>query len=214
MDSRFWSRIEDKRGVVLALRRDELHRLEITGKEFRQDVPRIMEALDEGQEPGAVGAGALESLSLARIGQIRVSPDLDDVEFRTGGDGGATVKFSTSGNNAGEIARTVLERTGRPFREEHEEISAAEAVMPPAIIGALAVCLWGILYLTAGQIAAGQSIAIRGRRAWLKRLLSTMAEMLGVDGTLALGAVVLLGIAVWAAMRVARRPHRTIWQAE
>lgn len=214
MDSRFWSMVEDKRGVVLALRGDELHRLEITGKEFRQDVPRIMEALDEGREPGAVGAGALASLKLATIGRIRVSSDLDDVEFRAGGDGGAILTFSTNGPNAREIARAVLERTGRPFREEHEPITAAQAVGPPMIVGVMAASAWALLYLTASQLAAGKAIEIHGRRAGLKRLFALAAEMLGVNGTLAVGAVLLMWVAGWAALRFARRPHHTLWQAE
>lgn len=214
MDSRFWSMVEDKRGIVLALRGDELHRLEITGKDFRQDVPRIMEALDEGRQPAAVGARALESLKLATIGRIRVSPGLDDVEFLAGGDGGAILTFSTNGPYAGEIARAVLERTGRPFREEHEPITAMQAVVPPAIIGAIAAAFWTLLYLTASQLAAGKAIEIHGRRAGLKRLFALAAHILGVNGTLAVGAVLLLWIAGWAALRLARRPHRTVWQAD
>lgn len=214
MRSQVWSRVEEKRGIVLALRGEDLHRLEVTGKTARRDVPRILEALEEGQEPATVGARSIESLTLSSIGQVRVSPDQDDVEFRAGGDGGAILKFSTSGNLAGEIARAVLAGTGRTFREGREEITATEAVVPPAIVGVIVGALWTLLYMTAGQIAAGKAIEIHGRRAGLKRLCVMAAETLGVNGTLVLGAVLLLSIVAWATMRFLRRPHRTVWLAE
>ena len=214
MDLQIWSKVEDKRGIVLALRGDEVHRLEISGNKARQDVPRMMEALQQGLEPAVVGAHSVESLKLASIGQVQVSPDQDDVEFRAGGENGTTLKFSTAGNNAMEIARTILARTGRSFGEERQDITAVEAVLPPLIIGGILGVVWALLYGAAGQVASGEEIEVHGRRAGLKRLFVMVAELLGVNGTLVLGAVLLLWILGWVTMRVARRPQRTIWHAE
>jgi hypothetical protein len=214
MDLQLWSKVEEKRGIVLALRGDEVHRLEISGNKARQDVPRIIEALQQGQEPGAVGANSVQSLKLASIGQARVSPDQDDVEFHAEGENGSPLKFTTVGKQASEIARTILARTGRPFREDREDITAVEAVMPPLIIGVILGVVWALLYGAAGQVASGEEIEVHGRRAGLKRLFIMVAEMLGVNGTLVLGAVLLLWILGWATMRVVRRPQRTVWQAQ
>lgn len=209
-----WSKVEEKRGIVLALRGDEVYRLEVTGGKVRVDVPRILEVLQQGLEPGTVGANSVQSLRLASIGEVRTSPDHDSVELRSGGQDGTTLKFSTSGKNATEIAQTILARTGRSFREEQQDITVVEALLPPLIIGVIIGVLWALLYGTAGQVAAGEKIEVHGRRAGLKRLFVMVAELLGVNGTLLLGGVLLAWILGWATMRVVRPPQRTIWRAD
>lgn len=214
MNLQLWSKVEEKSGTVLALRGDEIHRLEIRGNKARQDASRIIQALQDGQDPSAIGANAIRTLKLESIGTIRVSPGQDDVEFHGAGDAAEPVKFSTSGRNGAAIAQTVLARVGRPFREERQDISTAEAVTPPLIIGVIVGFLWALLYGAAGQVAAGEEIEVHGRRAGLKRLLILVAETLGINGTLVLGGLLLAWIIGWTAMRVIRRPQRTIWLAE
>jgi hypothetical protein len=214
MDLQVWSKAEEKRGVVLALRGDEIHRIEVTGNKARQEVPRIIGALQQGQEPANVGANSVQTLKLASIAQTRVSPDQDDVEFRGDGDKAATLSFSIGDNKAEEIARAVLARTGRSFREEKQDITAVEAVLPPVILGAIIGFFWAMLYLSAGDIESGKEVNVSGRRALFKQLFAWVAGMLGVNGTLIIGALLLLWILGWATMRVVRRPQRTVWQAE
>ena len=214
MDLQVWSKVEEKRGVILALRGDEVHRIEVSGNNARQDASRIIGALQQGQEPSAVGANSVDSLKLASIGQARVSPDQDDVEFRAEGENGKTLKFAIGDNKAGEIARAVLAGAGRPFREEKQDITAVEAVMPPLILGVLIGFFWTLLYLTAGQLESGEDVKTTGRRSLYKQLFAWIAGMLGVNGTLGLGAVLLALILAWATMRVVKRPQRTVWQAE
>jgi hypothetical protein len=214
MDLQVWSKAEEKRGVVLALRGDEVHRIEVTGNKARQEVPRIIGGLQQGQEPAILGANSVQTLKLASIGQTRVSPDQDEVEFRVEGENGSTLTFSTSDNKAGEIARTVLARTGRSFREEQQDIAAFEAVLPPLILGVILGVVWALLYGTAGQLESGEEVQVHGRRAFYKQLFAWVAGMLGVNGTLILGAVLLIWILGWATRRVIRRPQRTVWQLE
>jgi hypothetical protein len=40
------------------------------------------------------------------------------------------------------------------------------------------------------------------------------AELLGMNGTIIVGVLLLLAIIGWATMRVVRRPQRTVWQPE
>ena len=67
-------------------------------------------------------------------------------------------------NKAGEIARAVLARTGRSFREEKQDITAVEAVLPPLILGVLIGFFWAMLYLTAGDLESGKEVNTTGRR--------------------------------------------------
>jgi hypothetical protein len=214
MDLQVWSKVGEKRGVVLALRGDEVHRIEVTGNKVSQEVPRIIEALQRGQEPARVGANSVQTIPLASIAQTRVSPGQDDVEFRAGGENGTKLSFSIGDNKAGEIAWAVLARTGRSFREEKQDITAVEAVLPPMIVGAIIGFFWAMFYLTAGDIESGKEVNTTGRRGLQKQLIAQVAGMLGVNGLLILGAVLLLWILGWATMRVVRRPQRTVWQAE
>jgi hypothetical protein len=214
MDLQVWSKAEEKRGVVLALRGEELHRLEVTGNKARQEVPRIVGALQQGQEPANVGANSVQTIKLASIVETRLSPDQDDVDFRAEGENGATLKFSADDNKAGEIARAVVARTGRSFREGKQDITAVEAVLPPLILGAVIGFFWAMVYLTAGDMESGKEVNTTGRRGLWKQLFAAIAGMLGVNGSLILGAILLLLILGWATNRVVRRPQRTVWQVE
>lgn len=214
MSMQLWSRVEEKRGVILASQGEALHRLEINGSKARQDVLRILGVLEQGQSPEVVGANSIQTVGLAAIREVRVSPDHDEIEFHAEGGGTTPLKFSTGGKGAIEIAQSVIARTGRPFQEEKQDITAVEAVLPPIIIGVILGFFWALLYGAAGQIAAGEEIEVHGRRAGLKRILLWAAELLGVNGTLVLGAVLGLWVIGWTAMRVVRRPQRTVWKAE
>ena len=124
------------------------------------------------------------------------------------------LSFSIGDNKAGEIARAVVARTGRSFREGKQDITAFEAVLPPLILGVLLGFFWTLLYLAAGDLESGKELNTTGRRGLWKALFAWIAEMLGVNGTLILGAVLLLLILGWATNRVVRRPQRTVWQVE
>ena len=61
---------------------------------------------------------------------------------------------------------------------------------------------------------SGEEVNVTGRRSLYKQLFAWIAGMLGVNGTLGLGAVLLILILGWATMRVVKRPQRTILQVE
>jgi hypothetical protein len=216
VDLEIWSKVEEKRGVILALRGDELHRIGMIGMSGKpaREIPKMIEALKQGQEPSSLGARSVETLKIASIGRAEVSPGQDSVKFSAEGDDGATLNFSSSESKASEIARAVLARAGRPFLEEKQDIGPVEAVMPPLITGVILGIVCAFLYGTAGQLEGGEQIEVHGRRSGLKRLFVFVAGLLGVKGTMAVGVLILVLVVAWAAMRIVHRPQRTVWQLE
>ena len=214
MDVQLWSKADEKRATILALRGDEIHCLEVTGNKARQEAARIMGALQEGREPSTVGANSGSSLKVGSIARAQVCEDNMLVEFHPEGENGKPVKFASSDKKGADIIRTVLARAGRPYREEKQDITFVEAVIPPIILGLIVGFVWTMVYWTAGEIASGKEIELTGRRRGLKQMFVWAAETLGLNGTLILGAVLLLGFLGWATMRVVRRPQRTVWQPD
>jgi hypothetical protein len=216
MDVQLWSKADEKRAVILALRGDEIHCLEVTGNKARKEAARILGALQEGQEPSNLGANSSSALKVGSIGRAQVCEDNTLVEFHPEGTSGKPVKFASGDKKGADIIRVVLARAGRPYREEKQDITAVEAVLPPIIIGVIVGFVWTMVYWTAGEMAAepDKEIEVTGRRRGIKQLFVFIAGMLGVNGTLAVGAVLLLAIIGWATMRVVRRPQRTVWQPE
>ncbi len=214
MDVQLWSKADEKRAVILALRGDEIHCLEVTGNKARKEAARILGALQEGQEPSTLGANSSSALKVGSIGRAQVCEDNTLVEFHPEGENGKPVKFASGDKKGAEIIRSVLARAGRPYREEKQDITAVEAVLPPIIIGVIVGFVWTMIYWTAGKIASGENVEVSGRRRGLQQMFVWVAEMLGLNGTLAVGAVLLLAIIGWATMRVVRRPQRTVWQPE
>jgi hypothetical protein len=214
MDVQLWSKADEKRAVILAMRDDEIHCLEVTGNKARQEATRILGALQQGQEPSTLGVSSSSALKVGSIGRAQVCEDNTLIEFHPEGENGKPVKFASGDKKGADIIRTVLARAGRPFREEKQDITAVEAVVPPIIIGLIAGFVWTMVYWTAGDLASGKEIEVHGRRRGLKQMFVWAAEMLGMNGTLIVGVVLLLAIIGWATMRVVRRPQRTVWQPE
>src|SRR4051794_4414879 len=103
-----------------------------------------------------------------------------------GGDRPRKLTFLAVDSNADEILRAILAQSGRTFRATQEEIGVIEALLVPAIVGAVG----GLL------------------------LIMLLAEGLGTGGTVAVGVVLLMLVLGWAAARIIRRPQRTVWLPE
>jgi hypothetical protein len=214
MELQVWSKVGEKQGVILVLGDNQIHRIGVSGSKAGSEVPRIIDALHQGREVSAVGAGSVETLQLASIGRAEVSAEGNHVKFRAEGDNGATLEFMTSDDQAADVARAVVARTGRAFREEKQDIGPVEAVMPPAVVGLITGFFWTMFYLTAKDIERGEDIEVKGRRQGLKRLMIMVTEMLGVNGLYVVGALLLTLVVGWAVNRLVHRPQRTVWQLE
>lgn len=214
MEPQIWSKSEEKWAYIFMLRGHEVYRLKVTGISLtlKRKVQGVLEALQQGQEPSAAGAKSVETLDARTISKAEVSPGNSSLTLHGTGEGAQSLRFTTADDNADEILQAVLVQSGRTFQPTQEEIGVFEALIPPVVVGALGGLLWVGLRDAAGKIAAGEELEVKGvRRRGLQQIMITAAEILGPNGTIALGVV--LGVAVlgWAVLRVVRRPERTVW---
>lgn len=217
MDSQIWLKSQDKWAYILVLRGHEVHRLKITGISLtlKRKVQGVLEALQQGKAPSEVGAKSVVVLDARTIRKAEVSPGNGSLTLHGEQDGSKPLNFSTADNNADEILRAILAQAGRTYQPAQEEIGVVEALIPPAIVGALAGLFWAGVYQSAREMAAGGEVEVKGyRRRGLQRILITVAEILGTNGTIAIGVVLLLLVLGWATNQIIHRPERTVWLPE
>ena len=211
METRVWHKVGEKRGEVLVLTGDALHRIEVKGDKAKQEVPALAAAIGQGQD--VAGHPGARVVPLASVRRVEVAPGHSSVKFHHEAEGKpGSLEFSVAeAAHAREIARAAVERAGLPAEERSEDITVGEALMPPIILGAIVGVVWGLLYMAAVGIEQGDEARIRGRHAGRKRILAFVAQILGTNGTLAVGAVLLALFVGWAVMRVVKRPQKTVW---
>jgi hypothetical protein len=211
-----WSKVSEKYAYILVLRGPEVQLFKVSGMSLtlKGKVKKVMEALEQGGDPGQAGGKLVETLDAKSIRKAEVSPGSDSLKLYGDGEKPRTLSFSTDGNRADEVLQVILAQSGRSFHTAQEEIGVIEALAPPAIIGLISGLLWAGLNQSANQLAAGEEVEIRGTRRGLKQLMAWLAEMLGTSGTIALGVVLLILVLGWAAARVFKRPQRTVWRPE
>ncbi len=217
METQIWSKSEEKWAYILVLRDQEVHCLKLTGNVFtlKGKVKTALEALSQGQAPAEVKAKAVETLDTRTISKAEVSPGNDALTLHGGQDGSKTLTYSTGEKNAEEILRAILAQSGRAFAPTKEEIGVIEALIPPVVIGAIGGFFCVGIYDDARKLAAGEDVEVTSiRRRGLRRLMITAAEMLGTNGSIAVGVALLLLIVGWAAKRIIHRPERTVWLPE
>jgi hypothetical protein len=74
--------------------------------------------------------------------------------------------------------------------------------------------IFGLIYSVATGIEEGDEVNPNrgGRRGrGLKQLAVFVANILGPNGTLAVGGLVVVASIAWAVMRVVKRPQRLVW---
>jgi hypothetical protein len=215
MESQIWLKAEDKWAIIFMLRGHEVYRMRVSGMPltFKRKVQGIVEALQQGQTPAEAGVKSVDVLDVRTIGKAELSPGNGSLTLEGEGEGAKKLSFSPADNSADQILHAILARSGRTFQPEQEEIGVIEALVPPVFLGALGGLFWAAVYQAAGEIAAGKTVAVKGfRRRGLQRLLITAAETLGPNGTIGLGVVLAVLVVGWAAMRIIRRPERTVWR--
>jgi hypothetical protein len=217
MGPQIWVKSEEKWAYILMLRDHEVHCLKITGNvlTLKKNVQNALEALQQGRAPSEVGAKSLETLDTRKIAQASVDPGNASLTLKGEGDNPQSLTFSSADSKAGEILQAILAQSGRNFQPAQEEISFMEAIVPPLILGAICGALWAAVYFSAADMEGGKEVEVKGfRRRGLQRMAIWVAQLLGTNGTIALGiglAVLFIG---WAAMRIIRRPERTVWRPQ
>jgi len=216
MDTRVWVRSEEKSAVVLALTGDALYRLAFTGKQAGREATEAAKAIEAGQAPARFVTGTSKSMPLAAIGRVEVSHGLDAVKVvARAGETPIKLEFrAPTGVDAPGIARAVVERAAISHPERPEPIGAVEALLPPVILGVIAGLLWAVVYGASTTLEDGGEIEVDrgGRRGrGLKMLVVFIARMLGANGTLVLGALLLAFFLAWVVRRIVKRPQRLVW---
>ncbi|QEH31885.1 hypothetical protein OJF2_03520 [Aquisphaera giovannonii] len=201
----------DKKTIVLALRGDMVHRLTVKAMMLKKKTNEVVEALQAGADLDSVGAKGVESLDARSIVKATVAPGNGVLTVHGGPDGATKLSFTTPGSDADAILAEILGRSGRSFETATEEIGVGEAIVPPLIVGAFAGLIWAVVYGMAGQLASGKEVEIKGRRQGMQQMALWVAELLGYNGTLAVGAVLGLLIVGWLVARLVKRPQRTVW---
>ena len=217
MERQIWSKAEEKWAYILVLQEHEVSRLKITGNmlTLKRNLQNALDALYQGKTPSEVGGKSVETLDARTIGKAEVSPGNDSLTLHGGTDNSQKLTYSTGDSNADTIMQTILAQSGRSFQQSKEEIGVIEALMPPVILGGISGVLWFAVYSAAGQIAGGEEVEVKGfRRRGLQRILIFIAETLGTNGTIGVGVLLLILFIGWAAMRIIRRPERTVWLPE
>ena len=216
MDTRIWHKVEEKQGVVLALTGDTLYRFGFTGKNAKREATEAATALLGGQAPASVIASESKAVPLTAIHRVEVSHGHDTVKFHTvEGDKPVTVEYSVRSDDDGPgIARAVVERAAITHPERSEDIGVVEALLGPVILGVIVGVLWALVYGAATTIDSGEEINVnkgsrRGRG--FKRIIVFIADLLGPNGTLVVGGILLILFVGWAIRLIVNRPQRLVW---
>lgn len=77
----------------------------------------------------------------------------------------------------------------RQLRSNVETKTTWQAIQNPGIGLLVTLAMTWVLYTEAQTIEAGGIIETEGRRAWVKKLFANLAELLGTQGVLIVGAV-------------------------
>lgn len=212
MESRIWANIQDRYADFVILQGEAVHKLRVKGMVkgflFKRKAQGVLEQLQQGAEPKDVG-GTLETMPAGAIVKAEVSPGNGSLTLHS--QDGTKLDFSTSDSDADGILAAILEKAGRTFSPAHEEIGAVEAAVPPLFLGVFAGIIWGLIYNAASEHAAGHEIEVKGRRQGLQKLTIWIADLLGYNGVLAIGAVLGALLLGWLVMRLVKRPLRTVW---
>lgn len=208
-----WMKKEEKWAYILVLRGHEVSRLKVTGSAFtlKGRIKAVMEALEQGTAPAEAGAKSVESLDARTIAKAQVDPDNGSLTLYGEGEKPAELAYSSGEKDAGEILQAILAQSGKTFEPAQEEIGVVEAVLPPVILGGIGAALWFAVYSSANE-PAGKEIEVHGRRQGMKRMLIMIGQTLGPNGAIAVGAVLAALILGWMAMRIVKRPERTVWR--
>lgn len=208
MESRIWTNAQEKFVDILVLRGEVVHTIRVTGLMLKRKAQGILEQLQQGADPTEAG-GKPKSMPVGAIVKAEVSPSNGKLTLHA--QDGSTVKFNTPNSDADGILATILERAGRTFSPGQEAIGVFEAVLPPTILGVLGGLFWMALYDTVKKHAMGEEVEVKGRRQGMQKLLIGVADTLGYNGVLAVGALLAAVILTWLAMRLVKRPLRTVW---
>jgi len=90
---------------------------------------------------------------------------------------------------------------------ELKSYSILKQVSSQLIVLGVTITLTALTYYSAQEIENGGTVRTSGRRAWLKKILATIAELLGTTGTLIVGGVI-IGILSYFLVKKIQNPKK------
>lgn len=85
--------------------------------------------------------------------------------------------------------------------------SVLKQIIPQLIVLGVTSILTIVTYISAMELENGETVRIAGRRAWLKKIVVTIAELLGTTGTLIVG-VSLIGLLSYFLIKKIQNPKK------
>ncbi|HEY2158646.1 MAG TPA: hypothetical protein VGH33_23650, partial [Isosphaeraceae bacterium] len=79
METRVWHKVGEKRGQVLVLTGDALHRIEVKGDKVKHEVPALAASLGGGRDVSGIDGAHV--VALASIRRVEVAPGNTSVKF-------------------------------------------------------------------------------------------------------------------------------------
>ena len=213
MQRLFWLKVQDQVAFLLVLEETRVmfYRVSSSLLGLQKNIDKAVAALNQGGELTTSGSKLMKSIDLASISRFWVAPNNMSITIFGDGEKPAKILFTPQTKEADAIYQVIAARTGKTFEASKEEIGVFEALIGPIVALVLVGIFWGMLYHNATELAAGNAIEIGERNRVIQELLAWLAGFLGVNGTLALGAVLLIPIVAETGKQIISRPERTVY---
>ena len=149
---------------------------------------------------------------LENIKSIRYD-DLEEIIFN---DTDSNIEFNFKDDNISEQIYQIRKSVYPEIKDylkthlrgtEVKNYSIFKQILPLLIIFAISVILIVATYISALEIQSGESIKVSGRRAWLKQIMVSIAEILGPIGTIIVG-ILIISILIYFIINKYKNPKR------
>lgn len=187
------------------------------GDKNEVDLPKLTSYLNGGGDPRPVFVerGLMIPLQTLNHAEANKHGNAVDIQYKIGEqvgeqlDGRAAIShldFANQGDR--NVFFTSLQaRLGGAFQLETEQVSSWHAARAPLLWAAFAVLITILFYLGTRDLVTGESEAdLRGRKQFLKLIVYWVANAIGPNGVLIVGALVVTACVVWFVMRAQQPP--------
>jgi len=213
MTTRTWSNALEEGGCVLALHESDVWLLTVHAKSARGDLEQIERWIANGQDPRDIEGAETITVPVSAIDRIVVPEGTKSVElyYRNSdtNDLASLWFMAEQQNECEEIAHAIATSVKRPYTESRVNETLFNVLTVPVISTLLAAVLAVVLYSTAQRVAAGGGVAVQGGKQGLKQLVVWVATLLGVQGSLAVGILLVAVCLAWLVKNLVVRPQ--IW---
>lgn len=179
------------------------------GDKNEVDLPKLTSYLNGGGDPRPIFAerGLMIPLQTLNHAEANKHGNAVDIQYQPS-DQAATSHLDFANQADRNVFFTSLQaRLGGAFQLETEQVSSWHAARAPLLCAAFAVFITILFYLGTKDLVTGESEAdLRGRKQFLKLIVYWVANAIGPNGVLIVGALVVTACVVWFVMRAQQPP--------